>query len=404
MLVRPNDLETTFRYSQIEEKLGDYEAAIGALERMLFYNPNLPRVKLELGLCYFKLHSYETARSYFDAAIASPDTPQDVREQVAKFVAAIDRGVSDNQFAFYAQVGLRGQTNANAGPDSQLVRALGQNAVLSSQFKRTSDFNVFGLSTLHHFYDFNTQNGAGWETDVTAYYAKQFKVQRLDLGLIEIDTGPRLALWNTGITVHPYAIANDVTLGGQQYFNTLGAGFSARFQLPMGITVDPGVEYRRRDFSNSGNYPTADFQTGHQVTGYITGAGPLPVVAGLSWQARLAVSTDTATYRPYAYDDVSIDVAFPYAFAAPAFLQAGRDWVIAPFVGYSDTPYKQADIVVDPLVKRHDNQWRVGSTLDMTVYRNIGFAIQVQYLNTDSNISNFRTHDFVVSAGPTIRF
>jgi tetratricopeptide (TPR) repeat protein len=404
MLVKPNDLDTAFRYSQIEEKLGDYEAAIGALERMLFYNPDLPRVKLELGLLYFKLHSYEMARSYFDAAIASPATPQDVRDQVAKFIAAIDRGVSDNQFAFYAQIGLRGQTNANAGPDSQLVRALGQDAVLSSQFQRTSDFNVFGLATLHHFYDFNTQRGDGWETDVTAYYAKQFKVTRLDLGLFEIDTGPRLALWNSGVSVHPYVIANDVALGGRQYFGTMGAGMSLRFALPMGIAIDPGVEYRHRDFSNSSDYPNAVFQSGHQVIGYVTAAGPLSFVSGLSWQARVAATSDTASYHPYAYNDFSIDLALPYAFAAPALFQAGRDWVIAPFAGYSDTPYKQADFIVDPFVKRHDRQWRVGSTLDMTLYRNIGLAVQVQYLQTDSSLSNYRTHDFVVSAGPTIRF
>ena len=176
MLVKPNDLDTTFRFSEIETKLGDYEAAIGALERMLFYNPNLPRVKLELGLLYFRLHSFEMARSYFEAAVAAPDTPQDVRDEVAKFLAAIDRGVSDNQFAFYAQFGLRYQTNANAGPNSQVVQALGQNAVLSSQFKRTPDWNAFGISTMHHFYDFNNQRGDGWESDLSLYYARQFKV------------------------------------------------------------------------------------------------------------------------------------------------------------------------------------------------------------------------------------
>ena len=88
LLAKPNDLDAAFRFSEIETKLGDYEAAIGALERMLFYNPNLPRVQLELGLLYFKLHSYEMAKSYFNAALASPDTPQDVRDQVAKFLSA----------------------------------------------------------------------------------------------------------------------------------------------------------------------------------------------------------------------------------------------------------------------------------------------------------------------------
>ena len=71
-----------FRYAELETDLGDYEAAIGALERMLYYNPNLPRVKLQLGVLYFHLHSYEMARSYFNAVLASKDLPDDVRPEV----------------------------------------------------------------------------------------------------------------------------------------------------------------------------------------------------------------------------------------------------------------------------------------------------------------------------------
>ena len=50
MYADPSDLDVTFQFAELATKLGDYEAAIGALERMLFYNPNLPRVKLELGV------------------------------------------------------------------------------------------------------------------------------------------------------------------------------------------------------------------------------------------------------------------------------------------------------------------------------------------------------------------
>jgi tetratricopeptide (TPR) repeat protein len=405
MLVKPNDLDATFRFSEIETKLGDYEAAIGALERMLFYNQNLPRVKLELGLLYFRLRSYEMARSYFNAAIASPDTPQDVRDQVATFLAAIDRGVSDSQFAVFAQLGLRHQSNANAGPDSQLVRALGQDAVLSSQFKRTPDWNAFGIATVHHFYDFNNQRGDGWESDLSLYYARQFKVTRLDLGLVELATGPRIALGSaTGISIHPYVLGNYVTLGDRGYLGTMGAGLSARFQLPWSVTIDPGVEYRGRDFRNSKDYPNAALQTGHQFIGYVIGSGPLPFLAGLSWQARLAASHDSARYKPYAYNDFSVDFSLPYAFMAPAFAQTSRDWTVAPFVGYSHTPYRQPDPIVDPFITRLDRQWRVGTTLDMTFYENVGFALQVQYFRTQSSVSNYRTRDFIVSGGPTVRF
>src|SRR5579862_8657983 len=223
MLVKPDDLDTAFRYSQIETKLGDYEAAIGALERMLFYNSNLPRVKLELGVLYFRLRSYEMARSYFTQAIAGENTPQDVRDEVATFLVAIDRAVADNQFAFFAQTGLRYQSNGNAGPSSPMVQALGQNATLSSQFQRKPDWNAFGISTLHHFYDFNDQNGDGWESDATAYYARQFTLTSLNLGLFEVSTGPRLGLGSNAIaSIHPYVLGNIVSLGDSTYFGTLG--------------------------------------------------------------------------------------------------------------------------------------------------------------------------------------
>jgi hypothetical protein len=34
--VKPDDLDAGFRYAELETGLGDYEAAIGALERMLY--------------------------------------------------------------------------------------------------------------------------------------------------------------------------------------------------------------------------------------------------------------------------------------------------------------------------------------------------------------------------------
>ncbi len=75
LLLKPDDLDAGFQYAQLETELGDYEAAIGALERMLYYNPNLPRVKLQLGVLYFHLRSYEMARNYFNAVLNDPDTP-----------------------------------------------------------------------------------------------------------------------------------------------------------------------------------------------------------------------------------------------------------------------------------------------------------------------------------------
>src|SRR5579863_4275340 len=77
----PGNLETAFAYANVSAKLGDNEAAVSALERMLLFNPNLPRVQLELGALYFRMGSYDIARTYFERAEAA-NPPDDVKQRI----------------------------------------------------------------------------------------------------------------------------------------------------------------------------------------------------------------------------------------------------------------------------------------------------------------------------------
>src|SRR4051794_20017612 len=43
----PTNYDLTFDLVRVSTQIGDYEAAIGALERLLFYNPDLARVRYE---------------------------------------------------------------------------------------------------------------------------------------------------------------------------------------------------------------------------------------------------------------------------------------------------------------------------------------------------------------------
>jgi tetratricopeptide (TPR) repeat protein len=405
LLLKPDDLDAGFRYAQLETELGDYEAAIGALERILYYNPNLPRVKLQLGVLYFHLRSYEMARNYFDAVLNAPDTPDDVRTEVQTYIAAVDKAVAVNQLSIYGQFGLAYQTNANAGPNSPNVLALGQNALLSPQFQKTPDWNAFGLVTVHDFYDFQDQHGNGWETDLIAYYSQQFKVTRLDLGLAELRTGPRIGIGDYGgPSIHPYAIGNELTLAGVNYLNTLGGGVSLNWPVNENLTITPGVEFRNRYFYNSANYPTAGGQSGGQWIGYVFGSGLLSAGLGLGWQGRVSYTESNATYGPYAFHDFSVDVGVPYSFAAPGFAHTASVWTFTPSAGFSYTPYAEPDPIVSPFTTRMDKQWRVAGTLDTTFFRNLGFTLQVQYLRTYSTVPNYSLQDFIVAGGPTFRF
>jgi hypothetical protein len=403
LLVRPDDLQASFQFAEIETRLGDYEAAIGALERMLFYNQNLPRVRLELGLLYFRLGSYAMARSYFEAAISGPDVPREVRDRVGPFLGEIDRRLSINQLAFFAQTGLRHQTNADAGPDSQIINVFGIDAAISSKFRRRPDWNAFGSVALHHVYDFGDQRGDVWETDFAAYYARQFQVDFLNLGIAEVATGPRFGIGEaTGLSFHPYVLGDDVTLGDRQYFATAGAGASFRYNTSFGVTLEPGAEFRARSFSNSSLYPTASFQDGDQVIAALGASGTL-FTPNFGWQGRLSFTHDTASYHPFAYDQFGIELALPYQFVV-ALGTTSHTWTVAPFGSFFDVNYAAVDPFINPNVKRHDHLYRAGVTLDTKLYKDFGFALTVEYDQTTSTVVNYRTTDFIISGGPTVRF
>jgi tetratricopeptide (TPR) repeat protein len=401
-LVDPKNLDASFRYAEISAQLGDFEAAIGALERMIFYARDLPRVELELGLLYFRLGSYEMARSHFERA-KQLDSPPEVRQRVDSFLRQIERRISPTQYAFYAQVGLRYQSNANAGPNTALVRALGFDATLSSAFRKQPDWNAFGIISARYIYDFENQRGDAWETNLTTYYARQFKFGRLNLGFAELDTGPRLGLGAlTGFSVRPYALVNAVTLGDRPYLTSGGGGASLRYQALWG-QIEPGVEYRDRAYRNSGLYPTAADQSGHQVIGYVLANGFFESVPGLRWQAKASVARSASTIAAYAYRQAGFDAALPYEMDGNLAL-FGRRWTLAPTVGYYWTNYDQPNVLVDPTMARRDREWRAGVVLDVNVYENFGVTAQAQYLQTLSNLPNYATQNWVVSIGPTVRF
>jgi hypothetical protein len=402
MLKEPQNLDITFRFAELAGQRGDYEAAIGALERMLFYNRELPRVKAELGALYFRLGSYEMARNYFLQVIATPGVPGDVRAKVDGFLAEIARRESPVQTSVFVWMGARYQTNANAGPDSALVRVLGQDAVLAGQFTKQPDWNSFIMAVAGFSYDLGNQRGDTIEAGIVGYYSKQFIAEQFDLGVFEVQVGPRFAILPeriSGASLKVYGIANTVLLGGPQYFNTVGAGVSARFNAGAFAVVEPSFEYRQRDFFNSANYPTAALQTGHLMTTAIAAEG---ATVWTKWVVRGAFDRNDAQTDFNSYDRWSVDAGIPIEFTAQLF--GPRQFVVTPTGGFSWAHYVAPDPLVDPFVVRVDREWRVGAIVDAQIYQNIGVRTQVQYQKVNSNIPNFDLDNFSVSFGPTLRF
>lgn len=84
----PSDARALAAFAAIAVEIGDLEGAISALERLLLIAGDLPDVKLELGVLYFRLGSFETARVYLRSALASPHATAPVKERASRYLKA----------------------------------------------------------------------------------------------------------------------------------------------------------------------------------------------------------------------------------------------------------------------------------------------------------------------------
>lgn len=393
----PADLDAAFRFAGVATGRGDYEAAIGALERMLFFNPDLPRVKFELGVLYFKLGSYAMAQSYFEGAKGSGDIPQDVRSKIDEFLTEIERRLSPNQFDFFAFTGVRYQTNANAGPDSLLVHALGQDAVLSSQFARAPDWNWFTNVAARYSHDFGNQRGDTFEARFNGYYAGQFDLTNLNLGIAELEAGPRFGIF-PGTSINFYGIGESEFLADQPYMEGLGAGVALRSNIAGVATIEPALEYRHRDYHDSDPYPNASGQSGDLLSASLSVGGALGAVhwVGRVGYDRNQVSDDAFDYN--GYERVSYDLGLPFDIR----LLWGQ-WRVMPLVGGSVTRYAAPNMIVDPSITREDEEFHYGVTLERPINKSLGFRAQVMQSTTTSSLPNYATNNLSAVFGVTYR-
>ncbi len=194
MLKQPTNHEITFEYARVATARGDYEAAIGALERLLFYNPGLTQVKYELGALYFRLGSYEMAKRYFKEALASPDLAPETRARIEAYLPDANKQLQNSRFSGFAQTGIRSQSNANYAPVSGAIIFNGNPLTLLPNAQKKSDINWFGLAGFSHDYDINVQRGDVLETRFVGYMTQQSRFSELNVGLFDASIGPRLSL------------------------------------------------------------------------------------------------------------------------------------------------------------------------------------------------------------------
>jgi tetratricopeptide (TPR) repeat protein len=413
MLTNPADLNVTLAYAEVSARLGDDEAAVTALERLLLFNPNLPRINLELGALYFRMGSFEIAGIYFDKALAA-NPPPDIKARVEQYLAQIAARTAPEQFHGIATFGAQYQTDANVAPGAGMISSPIGPVLLNSQFVKHGDWDIFASEHSLYSYDLGDQNRNTFELSSTGLVNHYMQFLRLDLDLLELTAGPRFNFPEpiAGVStasIKPYLIANEIGLGYNQYFDTLGGGIEGTARLPDDIALRTAFEFRQKNFSNASDRP---FSTG------LNGNDKVVTLA-----AKKALTATSELNLEFDYLDQ--ETAFPY-YANQAYAFSGNyhiryddptkllhfPWETAVYLGYVNDHYDAPDPCCNtsgnPLVvglsRRLDNRWQFGISQTFQVSHSVAVLVQVERDIIGSNLPIYAYTSDSVLVGPQIRF
>lgn len=349
MLAQPANLDVLFKFASLASQTGDLEGAVSALERMLLINPELPRVRLELGVLYYRLGSYEVSRTYLESALKTPNLPPEVRERAEKFMADVANKEQPSHFSGEFFLGWRYQTNANLGPATNNILLFGQIASLNQAAVGTPDWGVVSSAQIRHTYDLGRQDKSAIETTFSSYINRQFTNNVANVTLLDLTTGPRFQIFNgtfEDVTLKPFFSGGYIWVNDAPYYGSYGGGLEAAILLSDRLRNVTSFQWRRHDHTDNWYLPTNNQYRGVEYTG----------TTGLQFALANNVTlfaTGTATrYQTdrtpsQSYSLYGAGGGMSFRFDDPV-LKTGLPWTVTLSVTENWWSYDAPDVQVDP--------------------------------------------------------
>ena len=397
------NLDKTFRFAELAIAVGDLEGAVAALERMLIIEPDLPQVRMQLGTLYFQLASYAMALTYLNAVVAHDEVPDDVKQSAQDLITQIDALTSPHRFNGTVVAGVRYQSNANGGPMTQNIRLFGGSAVLDEEYTHQSDWDVSLAGQFNYVYDFETEPSMTLETGVSAYSSWQDTQSQVDTTLFELQVGPRVIFTpkpGTALDLRPYAVVNDMALGGKDSFEGIGAGLDLAFRTSMSSSWNAGTRYVDRDYNQIEEAGLKGPRT------RIFGGRTFGISDMTIGTINLSAFNEDTDEKSSAYWEYGVQAVIQHNLAnlSPEPRLFGRPltftptpWTVSFNIGFYDKSYDEANPGVDASVVRQDESLRTSASLVIPLTSRLNLLTTAGYTDVDSNLPNYANENWFSS-------
>jgi len=399
MLEDPTDLDATFAFAVVARRSGDLEGAIGALERMLIFNPDLPVVHFELARLYARLDSREAARRYFQSALGYRPPPE-IRAEIEAELARLDMAARPAAISGSAFLGFRYQSNANAAPNDSRVRVGGVDARLADEFREETDSSVVAAARLAHRHDLDRDPEIFIVSEASSYATRHAELDENEIELISATVGPEFVR-PEGISWRPFLNADLVRLGNSVFYRSIGGGITGRGQL----SGSPELLYSfdaaatRRNFEKSERSPALDRRDGENYrVGATLQAAPWPrsqLGGSVGWERQTSRAEDES------WSGASVGVRLQRPLPGTP---GSREWSLFATGRVATRRYDAPDPTIDPERNRRDSSLALSLGLAIPLAESAAVIVEGSRQRRSSNLPNFDYTDITVSAGVRFAF
>lgn len=396
----PSNVSLLAAFANEASRIGNYEAAIGALESILVQNAGLNQVRVELGVMYYRVGAYDVSRYHLERALASGTLPEKVANRAQSYLDTNERRMDGTNISGFLSAGLRWDTNPTMITDQDEifgVNDFGDTFVGKSSQNPEDDFAGFLQGYVLWREDLGNQWGETWDTSVSTYWRWQFQEDNADIGFTRLTTGPRLSIM-PGKTDHfyirPYAVTT-LSLAQNEFSNaTAGGGvlLSKRFDTWLTPYIRGEVRYRF-DEDEEDQGILGEVRTGVSMA--------LTEDLLIGFGGRFQITDAEADFRSSTALGAFADINYRYD--AP-WEVTDFPWEFSFHFDYRNQQYDGVNPDIATGIDREDNDFRfvarntVGLSSSWFLYVEGGAQIQ------NSNVPNYEANNEYVAVGATWRF
>ncbi len=406
VLQNPINPEINLAFARRAIAFGDYEAAIATLERLLMVKAELPLIRLELGMLYMRLGSVSQAQAYLNQALASPKLPPDARKRAEELRIIAKKAARPFAFDYSVSIGLKHQSNANAGPANARIDWPGDIPVLLDDADlKKSDSQNFVSGRASFTLDLAGLRNHQFDVGLTAFSARQNRLKYLDIDFYALQTRALLDIGGAySLNFSPF-IRSDVlnvgTLDNYATTHTIGATLSGVYRnyYPISLTAQYGYRKHKNRAGNrvnsqqDGGRHAMNMQAGRNFT---NGA-----YLGLSTSYTITQARHTARHK--AYNSISAALSYRYNVAVLA-RKINMPVLLVAGIGYQKAKYQAPDRITHPDKTRRDRDNRANIGLIITPRKTLQFLLQYNHVTRTSRTLRNNYKDNAITLTLTQRF